>query len=71
MLEAHAEGNTEIANRFLPGSGKTLFMEPVPEGNEEWEECPGLSRERTIEIALRIHEIAISQKSYKKKGTLV
>jgi hypothetical protein len=46
-------------------------MEPVPEGNEEWEECPGLSRERTIEIALRIHEIAISQKSYKKKGTLV
>jgi hypothetical protein len=57
MLEAHAEGNTEIARRFLDGAAKTLFTEPFPEGSEDWEEYPGLSPERTIEIALRIHEI--------------
>lgn len=59
MLEAHAEGNTEIANRFLPKPAKTLFMEPVPEGSESWEEYPGLSAERAIEISLRVNEIAI------------
>jgi hypothetical protein len=59
MLEMHGEGNAEIARRFLPGSAKTLFTEPVPEGNEEWHEYPGLSPDRAIEIALRIHEIAI------------
>jgi hypothetical protein len=58
MLEAHAEGNTEIARRFLAESARPLFFtEPFPGGSEDWKEYPGLSPERTIEIALRIHGI--------------
>jgi hypothetical protein len=55
MLEVHAEGNTNIANRYLTGSAPTLFMEPVPEVNAEWREYSGLSPERATEIALKIH----------------
>jgi hypothetical protein len=63
MLQTHAAGNAEIAGRFLPGGAKTLFMEPAPKANEKWQEYPGLSPSRAIEIALRIHEIAINKGS--------
>jgi hypothetical protein len=61
ILQTHAAGNAEIAGRFLLGSAQTLFMEPVPKANEKWQEYPGLSPSRAIEIALRIHEIAINK----------
>jgi hypothetical protein len=69
LLAAHADGNAEIASRFLPGSAKTLFMEPVPEGSEKWQEYPGLSPERAIEIALRIHEITLRKGALATSGT--
>ncbi len=59
MLETHAAANAEIARRFLPESAKGLFLEPVPKGNEKWQEYPGLSPSQAIEIALRIHEISL------------
>jgi hypothetical protein len=63
MLQTHAAGDAEIADRFLPGAAKTLFTEPAPKANEKWQEYPGLSPSRAIEIALRIHEISMNKGS--------
>ena len=58
LLEAHAEGNAEIARRFLGSAPPGLFAEPLPEDDATWSPYAGLSGERNLSIALRVHEVA-------------
>jgi len=51
LLSRHAEGNQDIAHRFL---GETLFKEALPEENAGWREYSGLSAETAIALSLSI-----------------
>ena len=58
LLDAHAEGNAGIARRFLGSTPPGLFAEPHPDDDARWSPYTGLSAERTLSIALRVHEAA-------------
>jgi len=64
--EVHAEGNAEIAKRFLDRAGLPLFAEPLPGDDPEWHEYTGLSTERTISIALGIHETVLRRRAVRR-----
>jgi hypothetical protein len=61
LLEMHAEGNAEIAGRFLRDTGNPLFVEPLPAENGDWREYPGLSTARINSIEQDIRE-AVSRR---------
>jgi hypothetical protein len=71
LLQLHAPDNAQIAERFMGRPGGSLFAEPAPEANEEWQDYPGLSAERAIAIAQDIHKIAsrrLSLSRIEKRG---
>jgi len=67
LLKFHEEGNADIAKRFQGGRNAILFRETFPEVCEDWRGRPGLSPERSIDIAHRVQERADRRRSLKKR----
>jgi hypothetical protein len=67
LLDIHEHNNSKIVKLFMTKKEKSLFSEELPQENDNWSKYNGLSAERAIEIATRLHKIHELRQSKKWK----